>query len=131
MEWIALASLIGNVIVPPVYNLIKGWISGGKPDTPEQTMSNLATTKPEVLGQYITGLSSWLDAQTKYFNRDVTGTPSLWVINLRACIRPIVTIASVVVLVAPFFGVIIDNWTKVTASGIFGNWLGTKIEIHP
>ncbi len=129
MEWMGLVTLIGNVIIPPVFNLVKGWLSKGKADTPEQTMSNLATTKPDVLAAYVKALADNRDSETRFFNRDVTGTPSTWVINLRACIRPLATIVSFGVLIASFFRPV-DPATFVTCNGVIGNWLGTKIEIH-
>ncbi len=129
MEWLGLVTLIGNVIIPPVFNLVKGWVSKGKSDTPEQTMSNLATTKPDVLPAFVKALADNRDSETRFFNRDVTGTPSTWVINLRACIRPIATIISFGVLIASFFKPV-DPATFITCNGVIGNWLGTKIEIH-
>jgi len=129
MEWLGLVTLIGNVVIPPVFNLIKGWINGDKADSPEQTMGNLATTKPEVLPEFVKALALNRESEVKFFNRDVAGTPSLWVINLRACIRPFATIVSFGVLVASFFTKV-DPLTLITCNGVIGNWLGTKIEIH-
>ncbi len=129
MEWMALATLVGNVIIPPVFNLVKGWLSKGKADTPEQTMSNLATTKPDVLPAFVKALADNRDSETRFFNRDASGTPSPWVINLRASIRPVATIISFGVLIASFFRPV-DPATFITCNGVIGNWLGTKIEIH-
>lgn len=128
MDYLSLITLVGNVIIPPVFNLVKK-IFGVKADTPEETMSNLATAKPDVLPAYVKALADNRDSETRFFNRDVSGTPSLWVINLRACIRPVVTIISFGVLVASFFTKV-DPATFITCNGVIGNWLGTKIEIH-
>jgi hypothetical protein len=130
MELLPLITLLGNVVIPPIFNLVKGWISGGKADTPEQTMSNLATTKPETLPQYVTALGDYLRAQVDFFNRDVAGKPSQWVIDLRACIRPLSVIISFLIFVASFFAPT-DSYTKATCTSVIGNWIGTKIEVHP
>ncbi len=79
---------VGGLIIPPVVDFVKKKFLPKGSDSPESTMSTLATTKPETLGVYTESLAKYLDAQTKYFNRDVSGTPSQWVVNVRAAIRP-------------------------------------------
>jgi len=83
------AMALGGLVVPPVFDFIKKKFLGPKTDTPESTLGTLATTKPEVIDKYIASLSELYKAKTMFFNRDVVSTPSLWVINLRASIRPI------------------------------------------
>jgi len=85
---------VGSLIIPSVIDIIKKkWLPKGS-DTPEATMSTLATTKPETLPAYVEALTGWMKAQTDFFNRDVVGTPSQWVIDLRAAIRPLGTIGA-------------------------------------
>jgi len=127
MEYLPLISLLANVALPPVVNLVKSVF--GIKDTPQDTLSNLASTKPEVLPQYIDAQSKYLESETKYFQRDITGTPSQWVIDMRASIRPFSVIASFIVLFASFF-IIIQPPILITVNGVIGNWIGSKIEIH-
>ena len=91
---IALVSLA----FPPIVDFVKKkWLKPTQ-DTPEATLSTLATTKPEVMAPYITAQTGLLDAKTRFFNRDVSGTPSQWVVNLRASIRPVGVIISFLIL---------------------------------
>lgn len=94
----AIVALV-SLLAPPVVDFVKKKFLSKEEDTPEATLSTLATTKPEVMPQYLTSMSGWLEAQVKFFNRDVCGVPATWVINLRASIRPIGVILSFVVLV--------------------------------
>jgi len=89
---------IGGLIIPPAFNFIKKKFIKSENDTPERTIGDLATTKPEVVPAYVQALSTLLDAKVKFFNRDVIGSPSQWVVNLRAAIRPIGVILSFFVL---------------------------------
>ena len=102
---------IGGLFFPPVFDLFKKWFLPATKDTPEATMSTLATTKPEVLPRYTEALAYHLEAQTKFFNRDVVGTPSQWIVDLRAAIRPIVTGVAVATLIVEGFQIM----------GAFGN----------
>lgn len=130
MEWLGLISLLGNTFLPPVYNIVKGLFSKGKVDNPEQVMSNLATTKPDILPQYVNALALNRDSETKWFNRDIAGVPSKWVVNLRGIIRPLCVIISLSVIIASFFGVKQETQVMITVNGVLGNWLGTKIDFH-
>ena len=131
---IALVSLLA----PPVIDLAKKlFVKGGK-DTPEATLSTLATTKPEVLAAYVTAQANLLKSQTEFFNRDVTGSPAPWVCTLRASIRPIGTIASIVILfimgMLSFSGYTFPKELETTVDGlrytceaITSSWFGTRI----
>lgn len=133
---IALVSLLA----PPVIDLAKKlFVKPGK-DTPEATMSALATTKPEALAGYVAALSDYLKAQCTFFNRDISGTPAQWVITLRASIRPLGTIAGFVALVvmaiAAYNGAtyneaqkpVIDG-LRYTSEAIVSSWFGNRITI--
>ena len=89
---------IGGLLLPPVVDFIKKKFLKPSADSPEATMSTLATTKAEVLPDYVKAITEYLKAQVDFFNRDVTGTPSQWVINTRAVIRPIGVIGAGCVL---------------------------------
>jgi len=89
---------IVSLLAPPVVDFIKKkWLKQNQ-DTPEATMSTLATTKPDVLPGYVSAITEWLKAQVEYFKRDITGNPSQWVVDLRAVIRPMGTLGAGVVL---------------------------------
>jgi hypothetical protein len=85
---IDLIATVGGLVVPPVFDFIKKKFIKEENDTVERTIGSLATTKPEVLPEYINALTGAKKAEVEFFNRDVVGTPSAWVIDLRASIRP-------------------------------------------
>jgi hypothetical protein len=91
---------LGGLIVPPVFDFIKKKFIKTENDTVERTIGSLATTKPEVLADYVNALTGAKDAEVRFFNRDVVGAPSLWVINLRASIRPITVATGLLCFVA-------------------------------
>lgn len=132
---------IGSLLLPPVVDFVKKkWLKKDQ-DSPEATMSTLATTKPDVLPGYVTAITEWLKAQTGFFNRDVTGTPSQWVVDLRAVIRPLGTVGAGVVLavmvLAALGGYKPDPSMNETLTGvryscevIVSSWFGDRIRIH-
>jgi hypothetical protein len=131
---------IGGLILPPLVDFIKKkWLKSS--DTPEATMSTLATTKPDVLPMYLQAMAGWLDAQTRYFNRDVTGTPSKWVTDVRAIIRPVGTIGAGLTLMVMVAGSLsgwkIDPSMQETLTGvryscevIVSSWFGDRIRTN-
>lgn len=131
MDPITILTLIGTVggmVIPPVFDFIKKKFVPAGNDTPERTMGTLATTKPETLGPYTEAMAKYLDAQTRFFNRDVSGTPSVWVINLRASIRPFCVVGAFIILgfdAIKYFDV--DAAVRVGCFTIIGNWLGSRI----
>lgn len=88
---------IAGLLLPPVVDFVKKKFLKGQ-DTPEATLSTLATTKPEVMPQYIESQAKLLIAQKEYFNRDICGIPSQWIVDLRASIRPIGVVFAFIVL---------------------------------
>ena len=94
----AIIALLG-LTLPPVVDFVKKKFLKKEEDTPEATLSTLATTKPDVLPVYLAAQTGYMEATIKFFNRDVCGVPSTWVVNLRASIRPIGVIVSFIVLV--------------------------------
>jgi len=133
---IALVSLLA----PPVIDLVKKLVVKPGKDTPEATMASLALSKPEALADYVKGLADYIKAQTEFFNRDISGTLSPWVSNLRAAIRPVGTIASLIILAgmgaAALMGVTYDPAMKDTIDGlrytceaVASSWFGTRISL--
>jgi hypothetical protein len=130
---IALVSLLA----PPAIDLVKKlFVKPGK-DTPEATLSTLATTKPEVISAYILAQATLLEAQAKYFNRDVTGIPAPWVCTLRASIRPFGTLAALGILfvlgILSFSGHTFPKELETTVDGlrytceaVAASWFGTS-----
>lgn len=129
-----------SLIAPPVIDFAKKkWLKPSQ-DTPEATMSTLATTKPEVLPGYVSAVTEWLKAQVDYFRRDISGDPSQWVIDLRAVIRPLGTLGAGCVLgvmvVLALNGYKPDPSMADTISGvrysceiIVSSWFGDRISI--
>jgi hypothetical protein len=131
---------IGTLILPPAIDFIKKKFLKREQDSPEATMSTLATTKPDVLPAYVTAITGWIEAQVKFFQRDISGTPSQWVVDLRAVIRPVGTIGAGVVLGVMVYAAIIgykpdpsmiDTLTGVRYSCevIVSSWFGDRIVI--
>lgn len=122
----AIATIAG-LIIPPAYNFIKKKFLTGS-DDPEETLNTLAVTKPEALAGYVTAQASLLDAQTKYFNRDVVGEPSRLVIDLRAAIRPCFVLISLGIRAASLYnGWEIDEGFKVLMDACISSWFGSRL----
>jgi len=131
---------IGGLLLPPVVDFVKKKWLKKEQDSPEATMSTLATTKPEVLPEYVTAITGWLQAQVGFFNRDVTGTPSQWVVDLRAAIRPIGVIGAGATLIGMVVGALIE-WKpepsmidtlvgiRLASEAIISSWFGDRISI--
>ena len=122
-------------VVPPTFHFLKGLFLPDKKDDPESTMSTLAVSKPEVLGDYVEALAKYTRSQVEYFNRDVTGTPSQWIVDLRACIRPSCAAVGVLFLVGegvarffvPNIGPLIDPATRGFFTMSVSSWFGSKV----
>jgi len=135
----AIVALVG-LVVPSVVDFVKKKFLKKEANTPEATMSTLATTKPDVLPAYIDAIVKHLGALVQYFNRDVSGTPSQWVVDLRAAIRPVgVSIAFSTLGVMAFMalsGTKIDPSVNDTVTGIrlscelvVSSWFGDRISL--
>lgn len=125
----AVVSLVG-LALPPVFDFVrKKWIPAEN-DTPERTMGSLAATKPEVLPQFVEALGKYSEAQVKWFNRDVLGTPSQIIIDIRAAIRPIVIIVGLIHLTLTSFYPtdfsITDN-TRFFYEAVIASWFGSRL----
>ena len=118
---------LGGLVLPPVIDLVRKKVLGRDDDTPEATLATLATTKPEVIPQYVDALARLEQQRTAFFQRDVTGNTSQWVTDLRAAIRPGITVISLVALVVGYFGYFqLDEGTRATLCFIVSSWFGTS-----
>lgn len=129
---------LAGLVIPPAFDFIKKKFLKPTVDTPEATMSALATTKPEVMKDYLLGQSGLLEAKTKYFNRDICGVPSQVIIDIRAAIRPLGVIISFIILCImaywSFSGKTIMPEAKATVDGvryacvvIITSWFGDRL----
>ena len=134
------AVVIGGLVIPPIFDFIKKKFVKEENDTPERTMGTLATTKPEALADYTKAMAAYYDSLTKWFNRDVTGSPSQWVTDLRASIRPATVIICTGILIylgaSAVMGVKFDPSTTATVDGIrvtceavVSSWMGDRISV--
>jgi hypothetical protein len=118
---------LAGLILPGVFDFVKKKFIKSESDTPERTMGSLATTKPEVLPAYTNALASLMQAQTDFFNRDVIGKPSWWVIDLRAAIRPIVVVIGLVSIGLDAYTVIfLTDGTRLFFEAVVSSWMGDR-----
>jgi len=91
---LSLVASLAGLVLPPAFDFIKKKFLRPDQDTPEATMSTLATTNPDVLDKFVLANVELLRAKKEFFNRDVVGKPSLFIIDLRAAIRPAFVVLS-------------------------------------
>lgn len=122
----AIATIAG-LIIPPAYNFIKKKYLT-KSDDPEETLNSLAITKPEALPAFISAQAAYLEAQTKFFNRDISGTPSQWIIDLRAAIRPLfVPISLGIRICGWYYGWAIDEGFCGLMDSCISSWFSSRL----
>ena len=128
---------LAGLVIPPTVDFIKKKFLKGQ-DTPEATLSTLATTKPDVMPAYIDAQSKLLVAQKEHFNRDICGIPSQWIIDLRAAIRPIGVVVSFGILIGlgiAYYGDVeitesarpMVEAVKYSAILILSSWFGDRL----
>ena len=118
---------LGGLVLPPVIDLVRKKVIGRADDTPEATLTSLATTKPEVIPDYIEALAKLTAAQTLVFQRDIVGNTSQWVTDLRAAIRPGITVFALAALIVGYFGHYnLDEGTRATLCFVVSSWFGTS-----
>ena len=119
---------LGGLVIPPVFDFVKKKFLGSKSDSPKSTLNTLAVSKPEIMPDYIKGYASLLEAEAKYFNRDVIGSPSLLIVNLRAAIRPTFVIMTVFIMfLAPVLGLYIPEDVRVFMEMNISSWFGSRL----
>jgi hypothetical protein len=125
---LGLVGTLGGMVLPPIVDFIRKKFIPEENDTPERTMGTLATTKPEVLPGYVESLSKYLQAETAYFNRDIAGKPTQWIVDLRAAIRPLAVAGSFIALGLEAASVLkIEPVTRAGLLTVIGNWIGSRI----
>ncbi|NVM23649.1 MAG: hypothetical protein HWN68_17940 [Desulfobacterales bacterium] len=133
---------LGGLIIPPLFDFVKKKFVKSENDTPERTMGTLATTKPEVLGDYVKGYADMQRAAVEFFNRDVIGVPSQFIVNIRAAIRPIGVICSFILLGGMAYLILTEGMPqlspeaaecltgiRVSAEAMLSSWFGHRIAI--
>lgn len=116
-------------IVPPVFDFIKKKFISPKKETPEATLNNLATTKPEIIPAYIEALCKLFVAKKDFFNRDIVGEVSLWTRDLRAAIRPAFVIFTLVYwFVAPPLHWITPTYIQEIMILNCTSWFGSRLQ---
>ena len=123
-----LIASLGGLAIPPLFDFLKKKFVPAANDTPERTMGTLATTNPEALEGYVKGVAEHLKAKVKFFQRDVTGSPSQWVIDLRAAIRPLAVIISFALLaLGGFTGFALEVGTRLFCETTISSWMGSRL----
>lgn len=121
---VALAGIFG----PSVMDFIKKKFLKQDKSDPEAVLGNLSLQSPETMPPYVNALSTYLDAQTRFFNRDISGQPSTWIVDLRASIRPLSIIAGFALLAADFFSPgQLDQGTRAAIIANNSSWFGQKL----
>ena len=119
---------LGGLIIPPAFDFIKKKFVKGD-DTIEATANSLAVTKPEVLPEYIKAIAETTAANVKWFNRDIIGMPSQWVIDLRACIRPLSVVIGFALLALDMSAALtLDPGTRGSIIVNNSSWFGSRIK---
>ena len=125
-----LIASVGGLIVSPVYDFIKKKFIKGAADTTESTLGTMAVTKPEAIPAYVEAMVKMKEMEIKWFNRDVVGAVSVWVSNIRAIIRPLTVIASLICLFLDGFGSIdISTGARVTFEMCVTSWMGDRFTL--
>lgn len=124
-----LIATVGGLVVPPMFDFIKKKFIKEENDSVERTIGSLATTKPDVLPEYINALTASKKADVEFFNRDVIGTPSGPVVDLRATIRPLTVALGLIFLAmdAGIDGFNMDPGTKLFLEATIASWFGTRL----
>ena len=120
---------ICGLVVPPVTDFVKKKFLKKGEDTTEATISSLATTKPDVIPSFMQANTEWLRAKIEWFNRDVIGEPSHWVVDLRAAIRPISVILSLLMIALDTkINLGLDPNTRAALILNITSWFGDRIK---
>jgi len=119
---VSLVSLFG----PKLINMVSGLF--GRKNTPEQTLASLAQANPDALGKYVEAQAALVRAQNESVNADVSGTISVWVSDVRAMIRPVITCTATAHLIyCGLHGCVLDESTRYTYEMIIGSWFGSRL----
>jgi hypothetical protein len=129
---------LGGLLIAPAFDFIKKKFIKSENDTPERTIGTLATTKPEAVEGYIKGYAELLKAKVDFFNRDVIGTPSQWVVNIRAVIRPVGVCLSFIILITIAILTLLGRMDiesatilgiRLSCEAMISSWFGDRISL--
>jgi len=119
---------VGSLVAPPIIDFVKKKFLKQSEDNPSATLSTLATTKPEVMPAFIEAQAKLIEAQVKGQNWDVVGQASKWVIDLRASIRPIFVVISLIcVITSVWFRIEIDPGIRYLMESTINSWFGSRL----
>lgn len=122
---------LAGLVLPPAFDFVKKKFIKSENDSPERTIGNLATTKPEILPAYTEALAKVMAEKTRWFNRDVIeGKVSGWVANWRASIRPaLVTMAIAHWTMAVIWGIEIEENLQRSEILLVSEWCGERLTL--
>ena len=121
---------IGGLVFPSIFDFIKKKFLKPSQDSPEATMSTLATAKPEVLPEYVKAMAEMIAAKVKWYNRDVIGNIHRWVATFRAAIRPIVICFAMAHIGASWaWEIPLDAGVKTFYVAIISEWFGERLTL--
>ena len=120
---VSLVSLFG----PKIIDTVKGWVH--RKDSPEATLASLAQTNPDKLAEYVNAQAALITAQNASINADITGTPHQWVSDVRALIRPVITVIALGHIVfAHFNNIAIPEAAMYTYEAAISSWFGSRLK---
>lgn len=120
---VTLISLFG----PKLIDTVKGWVH--RKDSPEATLASMAQTAPDKLADYVNAQAALITAQNAGINADITGAVSVWVSDVRAMVRPVITIIAIGhIIYANINGVIIPEEFRYTYEAAISSWFGSRLK---
>lgn len=120
---------LASIIIPPAFDFIKKKFISSERDTTDETLQTLATTAPERMADFVNANAALLESQSKFYNRDVIGEPSRWIIDVRAAIRPVFIIITIPFLFyCIFFDIPIDQGIKLFLETVISSWFGSQLK---
>jgi len=124
-----IVSTLAGLIIPAAFDFIKKKFIPSENDTPERTISTLAVSgKCENIPSIVDAYAKLYEAKTKFFNRDVIGNPSQFVVDLRAIIRPLtVAISLLIYTIGVLLNIDLPQEFTIPASSWIGLWFGDRM----
>lgn len=128
------ATVALGYLVPPIMDFIKKKFLQKGSDSVAATLKSLANTNPQLMQQVMTvqtalfkAESGVLDSKTRYFNRDIATSASQWVVNLRAIIRPLVTLSALALTILHFvYKLPLDTAIQQIMEFSIASWFGSR-----
>lgn len=121
---------LGSMVLPPLLEIVKAKALGTR--DPVQMLSSLAVNEktaqviPSLIENWRSLIETQSQLQVKMFNVDVIGQPSQWVVDLRASIRPVTVIISLLLfIISPF--ITVPDYVQQACAGFIGFWFGNRM----